>query len=80
MRHNKEDIDEVISSEYTQPIEFWSVVAVDTTNGINILDALFPTQSQAEKYSHEEQSKWEESSDESITLIVRKGIIDIIDK
>ncbi len=59
-----------------QTIEFYAVIAVDI-NGINILDAAFPDEEQAEKYRREETPKWEENVDESVTLIVRKALIDL---
>ena len=77
MRHNKENYNEVISSEYTNPIEFYAVIAVDVTNGINIFDAAFPDEEQAEKYRRNEEPKWEKNVDESVTLIVRKALIEL---
>lgn len=76
MRHNKDDINELISSDNTNPIEFYAVIAV-LSNDINIFDAAFPDKEQAEKYRREEEPKWEESVDESAVLIVRKAIIDL---
>ena len=78
MKHNKEDYKEVISSEYTNPIEFYAVIAVDTINGINIFDAAFPDEEQANKYKSEEQPKWEETVDESAVLTVRKAKIELV--
>lgn len=77
MRQNKNDYNEVISSEYTNPIEFYAVIAVDIINGFNIFDAAFPDKEQAEKYIREEQPKWEENVDESATLIMRKASIEM---
>jgi len=77
MRHNKDNDKELIWSEYTNPIEFYAVIIVDIMNGINIFDAAFPDEEQAEKYRHEEERKLEKNVDESTTLIVRKAVIDI---
>jgi len=77
MRHIKDNDKELIWSEYTNPIEFYAVIVVDTINGINIFDAAFPNEEDAEKYRSEEEKKLEEYVDESSVLIVRKAKIDL---
>lgn len=76
MRYNKDDANELISSNDSNPIEFYAVIAV-LPNDINIFDAAFPDEEQANKYKHEEQPIWEENVDESAVLIVRKAAIDL---